>query len=400
MIISGFSMRISLFGILILLIPAGPAASSGQLSGTGLKAHKSETRSADLTGSLHNVMSRPEFVMQPDPGLPVGSQGNHFHTSQLTTASPKRASGLHAATPMVAYSESPRVETEPAVLTTADMRPSPVLPGPRYVQTGNSDGNGWNSGFMASISESPGYAFLASAVVPGLGQAANRQWWKTAFFVAVEATALGIYIHRHDRGRDGERYYEEFGDENWSVVQYAQYIIDNHRHEHGKEFVDILKDGVEFDPDAGPFGGIEPAFDTGTDWEIIDRQALNEAERNSIYGTGSHFSHTVEPYGSQQYYELMSKYYQFAPGWNDWNSNLHSIDDRIASDNFLYHAQIGFDFNDDLNLARNMLTVILANHFVSAFDAYFTQQLRRARVTPTASMEYGVSPTIGFHYRF
>ncbi|MDG5767342.1 DUF5683 domain-containing protein [Balneolales bacterium ANBcel1] len=292
----------------------------------------------------------------------------------------------------------PEQGAESGSLSIADLRSRPILPGPRHVSLRDSD-NGWNSGFMASISNSPGYAFLASAALPGLGQAANRQWWKTAVFVTVEATAIGLYLHRRDRGRDGERYYESYGDEHWSVVKYAQYVVENHRHEHGTDFEDLLNEGVEYDPDL-PWGGIEPAFDTDIDWAVIDREALNAAERRSLYANGRPFSHTVEPYGGQQYYELMSKYYQFGPGWRQWETGVHNIDEQRMPEDFLYHAQIGYDFNDDLNVARNMLTILLANHFIAAFDAYFTQQLRRARVQPTASMDYGVRPTIGFEYRF
>ncbi len=290
-------------------------------------------------------------------------------------------------------------------VTPSDLRLSPVLPGPRYITASDMNNNGWNSGFMHTLSTNPGYAFLASAVIPGLGQAANRQWWKTALFVAVEATAIGVYIHRENRGRDGERYYEEFGNENWSVVAYAQFLVEKHGNQHGKSFRDLLTDeGINLYRDGeDPFGGIQPAFDINVDWDIININALRQAERNSFYGTGFAFSHDLPDYGSQQYYELMSKYFQFGPGWREWFHNdpgRFSIDDGIMPEQFWYHAQVGFDFNDDLSVARNMLTLLVTNHFVAAFDAYFTQKLRAARMQPTASMEYGLRPTIGMQLRF
>jgi|GEM_PF-465890 len=286
------------------------------------------------------------------------------------------------------------------------LRLSPALPGPRHISFSDLDGgNGWNSGFMHTLATNPGYAFLASAVVPGLGQAANRQWWKTALFVAVEATAIGVYIHRENRGRDGERYYERFGNENWSVVAYAQYLVANHGNEHGKSFQQLLTDKgkSQYVEGAGPFGGINPAFDIDIDWALIDITQLRIAERNSFYATGFAFSHDLPDYGSQQYYELMSKYFQFGPGWKEWFASepgLFNIDTGTMPEQFWYHARIGFDFNDDLSVARNMLTVLVANHFVAAFDAYFTQKLRTARMQPTASMEYGLRPTIGMQLRF
>lgn len=299
-----------------------------------------------------------------------------------------------------------QTESSPAsALSVADLRLAPVLPGPRHVSMSDLNQRGWNSGFMNALSTRPGYAFLASAAVPGLGQAANRQWWKTALFVAVEATAIGVFIHRENRGRDGERLYEQFGNEHWSVVQYAQYLVRYHGDEHGKSFRQLLTDEGEslYREGEDPFGGIRPAFDINVDWNIINITALRQAERNSFYDSGFAFSHDLPDYGSQQYYELMSKYFQFGPGWREWDidrTDPFNIDRGVMPGQFWYHAQVGFDFNDDLSVARNMLSLLVTNHFIAAFDAFFTQKLRQARVQPTAAMEYGLRPTIGMQLRF
>lgn len=302
-----------------------------------------------------------------------------------------------------ARTPAPEKAGQPAL----SIRTQPLLPGPRFVQQHEIPDRQGRSGFLQTIGEKSGYAFLASAVIPGLGQAANEQWWKTAFFVAMEATAIGVYIHRENRGRDGERYYEVFGNAHWSVVQYAQYIVEFHASQHGKSFYDLLTErGRQQYIDGIPFGGIHPAFDITIDWRLIDINALRIAERNSRYRNGNAFSHDLPDYGSQQYYELMSKYFQFGPGWREWFSDgrfrndLFSIDDEIMPEQFWYHAQVGYDFNDDLGVARNMITLLVANHFISAFDAYFTQKARSTRIQPTASMNYGLQPTIGFNYRF
>ncbi|MBP3193612.1 DUF5683 domain-containing protein [Natronogracilivirga saccharolytica] len=300
-------------------------------------------------------------------------------------------------------------DQQPSV-SRADLRPSPVLPGPRYITSDDmSHDNGWNSGFMQSISTRPGYAFLASAVLPGLGQAANRQWWKTAIFAAVEATAIGVYLHYENSGRDGERYYQDYAHDHWSVVKYAHYLTDEHGRyaadfdfefsdlltEHGVEKYEQYKDEFGSQPDNWPIYNIDH------DWPMVDIETLRDAERKTLYENNNAFSHTLPDYGSQQYYELISKYFQYGPGWRDWdNAGPYDIDDEVMTDRFWYHAQIGYDFNTELNTARNMLKLLIANHFVAAFDAYFTQQLRRARMQPTASMEYGLRPTFGFNYRF
>lgn len=304
--------------------------------------------------------------------------------------------------------ENKNVASSDATVSPSDLRLNPILPGPRYLDGSDFYGNRNNgSGLMHTIGTRPGYAFLASALLPGMGQAANRQWWKTAFFAGAEATLIGIFIHRENRGRDGERYYEKFGDEYWSVVKYAHYITNIHS-DRGPgfdfEFEDLLTDyGKDiYDKYSLRYGdNIEkwPIFDTAQDWRMIDIEILRRAERKSLYANNNAFSHDLPDFGSQQYYELISKYFQFAPGWMEWDAARHGIERDNMPEEFWYHAQIGYDFNHDLGVARNMLTLLVANHFVAAFDAYFTQKIRNARVSPTASMEYGLRPSIGFKVR-
>ncbi len=383
---------------LLLLVPAVSAEKKGPFPGADGAGNQSP-----FDESSAALYSAAQFLATP--------LYSPFQNTAASLSSPALISSLIPDNPSLtstAAHQSPgyalNISGNPAPKVPApDMRLFPVLPGPRYVSLQDVSNNGWSSGLMRGISESPGYAFLASAVIPGLGQAANRQWWKTALFVTAEATLLGIYIHRENRGRDGERYYEKFGNEHWSVVKYARYIAEIHEpNRHDYDFYDLLTEHGQEVYEQND-GVVEPSFDIGVDWPIIDIDALRDAERNSLHSNGNAFSHDLPDYGSQQYYELMSKYYQFSPGWSDWNSNIHDPESNVASEHFLYHAQIGFDFNNDLGVARNMLTALVVNHFVAAFDAYFTQKLRSARMQPSASLEYGsygVHPTIGFHYRF
>ena len=78
--------------------------------------------------------------------------------------------------------------------------------------------------FLNTIAGAPGYGFLASLLVPGLGQAANRQYWKTGLMLALEATAITLLIDASNRGNRLERRYQRIGDENWSVVKYTAWV--------------------------------------------------------------------------------------------------------------------------------------------------------------------------------
>jgi hypothetical protein len=281
---------------------------------------------------------------------------------------------------------------------TVYLRYSPVtLPGMDYGYGSSFDVNGAYSGYSGNttggglfntISSQPGYAFLASAVVPGLGQAANRQWWKTALFVTVEAAAIGLYIHNENRARSVERQFWRLADGNWSVVQYASWLVD---------YYNAQNPSNPFNPDNLLNPGYQghgipsPAFNNDIDWQVINLSALRQLERSTLYlTTGNPFSHDLPDYGSQQYYELISKYWQYGPGWIDWNPAIHDINlgNSGMPGLWLKHAQLEESFNDKYRFAGNMLTLLLMNHFVSAFDAFFTVRLRNHRMEASMSSEY------------
>lgn len=261
---------------------------------------------------------------------------------------------------------------------------SAVNPAGDYTYSGDES----RSGFMHAVSSKPGYAFLASAVLPGLGQAANQQWWKTALFVTVEAAAIGLYIHNENRARSVERKFWRMADGNWSVVQYASWLVDFHNAQNSSNPYDPNN---LLTPDYRGHGIPSPAFNNENDWRVIDITALRILERRTIYPTsGNPFSHDLPDYGSQQYYELISKYWQYGPGWIDWNQAVHDINRGTAgmSPLWLEHARLEEIFNDKYRFAGNMLSLLLMNHFISAFDAFFTVRLRNYRMEASMSSEY------------
>lgn len=257
------------------------------------------------------------------------------------------------------------------------------------IQFTNQDAVNSNS-LWKSLSTSPGAGFLGSALVPGLSQAAGGQYWKTALYLALEATAIVLIIDGNKRGERLERRYIYNGNRDWSVVKYASWV---HEYYHnvpgarapGAPDVDIKSlltpAGLAQYNQLGQFPS--PVFDTELEWAWINLNALRQLERRSLYLTsGRPFSHDVQDFGSQQYYELMSKYFQFGPGWRDWSNNIHDVNAGLSgmSPMWLDHARLEERFNDSFRLAGNMITLLVVNHVVSAFDALFTIQLRNHRL--------------------
>ncbi|MDX1672769.1 MAG: hypothetical protein R3211_10540 [Balneolaceae bacterium] len=227
----------------------------------------------------------------------------------------------------------------------------------------------------------PGVALLGSALVPGLGQTANRKWIRAGAYVAAEALLLALHFNSVNRARSLEDRYENFADNSWSVVSYAQWLVDYHQvHGLSNPYITELQQQIQ---------GVNAAYEPGIDWQAVDLELLRNVEQNTPFvtasGVGNMFSHVLPDYGSQQYYELISKYYQFGPGWSDFgvdrngntldNIYLLSWDGSDMPPNFLEGAGLANRFNDRYRLAGNMISLLILNHMVSAFDAFITTKL-------------------------
>ncbi|MDX1637120.1 MAG: hypothetical protein R3281_04055 [Balneolaceae bacterium] len=243
------------------------------------------------------------------------------------------------------------------------------------------------SGRVAGIlRSSPGAALVGSALVPGLGQAVNDKWIRAGAYLLADAVFLAVHLTNQRRAEKLQREYERFADDNWSVVTYAQWLVAYHEQNGvANPYIWELENQVE---------GVNPTYNPDTDWNTVNLQTLRRVERNTPFispeGSGNAFSHEMPNYGSQQYYELISKYYQYGPGWNNFgvNSNGDPIDSRYqlawnGSDmppHFFEGADMADRFNNKYRVAGNMLAYMLLNHVVSAFDAFVTVKLKNNRL--------------------
>lgn len=250
----------------------------------------------------------------------------------------------------------------------------------------------FDSNLQRTLTDKPGLAFLASAIIPGSGQAANKNWFRSGMYLTIEAASIYFLLDYRNRGQRGEMSYEQYVDQNWSVVQYANWIIDYHEmNELSNPYLEDLKKMME---------ETTATFDTSKDWRKVDLVLLRNVERHTAYVVtdnfaANNFSHTLPDYGTQQYYELVSKYYQFQSGWKDYygfhrsNSTNPFLIDRNggkASPMFFEGVMQAQQFNDDFRFSRNMLSLLIVNHFISAFDSYFTFKLKQNSLKATTSI--------------
>ncbi|MDR9414987.1 MAG: DUF5683 domain-containing protein [Gracilimonas sp.] len=260
--------------------------------------------------------------------------------------------------------------------------------------------------------QKPGVAFLASAIVPGAGQAFNDKWARAGVYFAIEAVGWIYHFNRNAIARDQERAYEEFTHQNWSVVAYAQWLVQySDANNLSQENLDQLRSMVFSNgrPIAPTWGN------TPADWAKVQIGILHDVENQTPFILNSpegcwnnsppncdrraEFSHELPKYGSQQYYELISKYYQFQSGWRDWYDAITIADPQTADlYQYMWNGQdqpfamfyqgrdMAEQFNENYRRAGNILKLLLVNHVVSAFDALFTVQLKNSRIETDTNM--------------
>jgi len=279
-------------------------------------------------------------------------------------------------------------QVDPGV-TIEDFKPVSYT-GTRVTQRTSTRGSG---SFVSLPNRKPGVAFLSSAIVPGLGQAFNGKWARAGAYFTAEVLGIVYHIDRENKARRQERRYEQFADNNWSVVAYSEWLVnyyDANNLNHPK--LDELRSMIE---------GVDPTFSTD-DWNVVNRDILISIERDTPFifdeRQGGNFSHILPAYGTQQYYELVSKYFQFQSGWKEFYEGNTRANDPLANpaayrynwngtdaftNQFFSGANMAERFNDNYRAAGNLVTLLIVNHVVSAFDAYFTVKLQNSRRVST-----------------
>lgn len=250
-----------------------------------------------------------------------------------------------------------------------------------------------------------------SAVVPGLGQAYNRQWVKALVGLGIEAFVITSSIVWDNRGRDLEDDFQQYAHAYWDPGRYAHWLND---------YAVFLQEDFGTPIDAPPIevpSGID--FRQPETWSTDQWRTMNQffSQIRAVEGevihpeTGAAFSHKLPDFSEQQYYELIGKYFQFAPGWTDYGDGSATpwlnedgtysvlIDpERTASDGskpnvsdrFFEYADDHAEANDYLRRASRVSALLIANHFLAAIDAAISAKLHNDRITTRLEVTHGL----------
>ena len=204
--------------------------------------------------------------------------------------------------------------------------------------------------------KSPLLGGLFSLVLPGAGQFYSESYLKAGIFFVVEAAVVTTAIIFNNKGNKKTDEFQNYADKNWSVVKYAEWMVD-HKDILGLPdnltYSDII---VNTDPNLPP-------------WQQVDFNKLNYYE-SQVGANGYGFTHQLPLHGEQQYYELIGKYHQYSPGWAQFSpgdNDPHNIPEQMQ----LYSVMRG-DANSYYNTAQTAVIGIYLNHFLSALDGIWS----------------------------
>lgn len=217
------------------------------------------------------------------------------------------------------------------------------------------------SAFPESVNrKSPLLAGILSAAIPGAGEVYSGHWIRALVHFGIELTAWGFYFHYDARGDSQTELYKGFAHENWNVVDYAKWLNDY--------WWDTIPD-LENNPRPNRINIDEDV--NKNPWERVSWSEIHAIETKI-----QQFSHRLEPFGTQQYYELIGKYPQYTRGWND-SIPLDDVEqERIEyfddiSDMFTFYSSKRGYANTLYARAHNAAIVVFLNHFISAFHAAY-----------------------------
>ena len=270
---------------------------------------------------------------------------------------------------------------------------------------------------------SPMIASGLSLLLPGVGEFYGKDYLRSGIFLGIEAVTLSMYFVYDSDGDDKTKEFETFANNNFDEDRYYGGLMGM-----SQNFLDYLNESDWID--ASEVWNLN-YFRDRDNWKwdvkdslsVVDMLQLSFANDNTdtpefegfngtnilLDGGSDQFTHNLPKTKTQQYYEMVGKYHQFACGWNDFEGYERDVDGNIVyvvdyatngtdtltvrpklkgdgtTDTVFNYGEDGYnsashvdfyeDLRNDANMAyetgQNWLMVTLLNHVASAFDAAY-----------------------------
>ncbi len=208
--------------------------------------------------------------------------------------------------------------------------------------------------------KSPFLAAGLSLAVPGAGQFYTEHYWEAAAFFAADVAAWLLAYHYDHKGDVQTDFFQNYADANWSAVKYAIYAEATYASQIPGHPTFNWRNSNFNNPSFAPWQRV--------DWAELNRmESAISANAQGSPAAGSYYSHNLPIHGDQQYYELIGKYGQFDPGWDDASSTPGSYNylDPVTPHFSYYSSQRG-KANSYYYTASALVTAAIVNHILNA----------------------------------
>lgn len=203
-------------------------------------------------------------------------------------------------------------------------------------------------------------AAVMSFAVPGSGEIYAENYWMAGVFLTIEAISIITAVTYEKKGDDKTLENKKFANENWDVKDYAEFIKTRALASDRQEIID--KGNQIFDSQGNVV------------WSVLNylEDALNVG------------SHKLDPFGTQQYYEMIGKYEQFQDGWknNSLGWDIRRIRDYYMGERHKADKLYG--------VALTFINIIIINHLASAVDAILSVNRYNSRLNMNASINRAI----------
>ncbi len=238
--------------------------------------------------------------------------------------------------------------------------------------------------------KSPWIAGLLSLAVPGAGEFYSKSYVKAGIFFGVEVGSWITALVYDKKGNDQTTLFKNYANEHYSPVRYAEWV---------RTHLNVLNNTLNpgdyqlFNPDP-PDSNCQPPY-----------PCLNWSELNRLESQIPEFTHKLEYFGEQQYYELIGKYRQFSKGWDSEDPN--ESDYMTPNEQYYNYFKMFNQADKYYKVADAFVSVIIVNHILSALDAAWTATRYNKALHASVRMEmyrtpYGYLPgaRADFQYSF
>jgi hypothetical protein len=237
--------------------------------------------------------------------------------------------------------------------------------------------------------KSPWLAGLFSLAVPGAGEYYSKSYVKAGIFFGVEVGSWITTLVYNKKGDRQTTLFKNYANVHYSPVRYAQWVLNN-----ASSLNDTLHASNYHVFNYAPSDNCQPPY-----------PCLNWGELNRLESQIPEFTHKLEYFGDQQYYELIGKYRQFSKGWDSEDPNES---DYLTPNKQYYDYFKMFNQADKYyKVGDAFASVIIVNHILSALDAIWTTTRYNKSLHASVRMEmyktpYGYLPgaRADFQYSF